>query len=163
MSERDLLSQPSSGEASGPGAEAPVADAGTQRPDSREVPGTAPPGVFDELLGAFASARESLAGFLELMALEARRAGLSLVWMLVLGLLAGMCFIATWLGISAALAITMMSAGLGAVAAVLLVALFNLVAGVIFILCGVRMSRNLLFAATRRQISGASQSKVPKS
>lgn len=157
-----MSSHPPLGGASEEGAEAPAAHAGMQPTGSAEGPGPSPPGVLDELLGAFASARESLAGFLELMALEARRASLSLVWMLVLGLLAGMCFIATWLGISAALAIGMISAGFAALTAVLLVALFNLVAGAIFILFCVRMSRNLMFAATRRQISGESRSEVPE-
>lgn len=59
--------------------------------------GTGPPapGVLDELSGALASARSGVAGLLELATLEARRAGLSLVWMAACGFAAAICLVAS--------------------------------------------------------------------
>ncbi len=110
-------------------------------------------GVFDEISNAFASAREGVAALMELLLLEARRASLSLVWMLVCALIAAVCFIAVWIGLSAALALWMMSAGVDALLAVLSVTGINLLAGAGFIGACVLMSRNLGFPATRRQLS----------
>ena len=62
------------------------ADSQTDVPHVATPPSTA--GVFDELSNALASARETLLQFLELVSLEARRAGLALVWMFVGGLVA---------------------------------------------------------------------------
>ena len=45
-------------------------------------------GVLDELSGALASARAALLYFLDLMSLEARRAGLALMWMVAWGFVA---------------------------------------------------------------------------
>ena len=106
-------------------------------------------GVFDEISNAFASAREGVAALMELLLLEARRASLSLVWMLVCALIAAVCFIAVWIGLSAALALWMMSAGVDALLAVLSVTGINLLAGAGFIGACVLMSRNLGFPATR--------------
>lgn len=110
-------------------------------------------GAFDEISNAFASAREGVAALLELLLLEARRASLSLVWMLVCTLLAAVCFIAVWLGLSAALALWMITGGIDPLLAVLVVTGVNLVAGAVFIGACVLMSRNLQFSATRRQLS----------
>ena len=120
-------------------------------------------GVFAELGNAFESAREGLAALLELMLLEARRASLSLVWMLIAGLLAAMCLIATWLGLAAVAAMWMISGGMSPMTAVLAVVVANLLAAVVFVLACIRMSRNLLFSATRRQIVGESRPGDPGS
>ncbi|MBA4742900.1 MAG: hypothetical protein H2060_09370 [Azoarcus sp.] len=110
-------------------------------------------GVFDEISNAFASAREGVSALIELLLLEARRASLSLVWMLVCALIAAVCFIAVWIGLSTALALWMMSSGVDPLFAVLSVTGVNLLAGAVFIGACVLMSRNLGFPATRRQLS----------
>ena len=111
-------------------------------------------GLLDEMFAAVASARAALSSFLDLLSIEARRAGLALVWMVVWGLVAAICVVGAWVGAMAALAMWAVSLGLPAIAAVLAVSAINLAAGVaLFYLC-FRMSRALLFSATRRQVAG---------
>lgn len=138
----------------------PASDGDRLPADGRE-PAAAPPGALDELLGAFASAREAVARFLELLRLEARLAGRSLLWMLALVLFAALCFITTWLGVSTALVIAVMWAGYGVLVAVGIVTALNLVAAFGLIMVCVRLSRNLRFTATRRQLR-ASRSSEPE-
>src|SRR5690606_11778024 len=105
-----------------------------------EVPRAAPAGVLDELSGAFASVRAAVVCFLELLRLEARLAGRSLMWMLALALFAALCFISAWLGLTAALVIAIASAGYGALAAALLVSALNLLSAIALILICARLS-----------------------
>lgn len=110
-------------------------------------------GVLQELSSTFASARAALSGFLELISLEARRAGLALMWMVIWGLMSAICIAAGWLGLMAALALWIVSLGLPPLAVVIALALANLVAGGTLIYACVGMSRALLFSATRRQVA----------
>lgn len=113
-----------------------------------------PGGVLDELLAAVASARALFSNFLDLLAIEARRAGLALVWMVVWGLVAAICVVGAWVGAMAALAMWAVSLGCPPIAAVVAVSAINLLAGAaLFYLC-FRTSRALLFSATRRQLAG---------
>ncbi|MEO8223997.1 MAG: hypothetical protein ABI661_04275, partial [Gammaproteobacteria bacterium] len=112
------------------------------------------PGVLDELSGALASARAGLAGFLDLVTLEARRAGLSLIWMVACGLAAAICLVAAWFGVLVAVAIWAISLGLPSVTAVISLAAVNAVAGVGLLLLCIGRSEDLRFSATRRQLAG---------
>ncbi|MCK6369929.1 MAG: hypothetical protein L6Q83_01175 [Gammaproteobacteria bacterium] len=112
------------------------------------------PGVLDDLSGAFCSARAALAGLLELMSLEARRAGLALVWMAACGLIAAICMVAAWLGLLAAAAMWTISLGLSPITAVIAIAALNLLAGAALIRVCIGMSEDLRFSATRRQVAG---------
>ncbi len=114
------------------------------------------PGIFDELAGMFVSARAALADFLDLLTLEARRAGLSFMWMLACGVVAAVCIVSAWLGLMAALVIAAVSLGCPLLAAVLAVALINGAAGGLLIYRGISISHDLRFHATRRQLSGKS-------
>lgn len=124
---------------------------------------TPPPtvGVFDELSKVFAFARETLSEFLELVSLESRRAGLTLVWMLVGGLIAAIFIVTAWTGLMAALAMYVVSLGMLPVAAVIAVAAVNLVAGAGMLYWCIGLSRHLLFTATRRQLANASLCRSP--
>ena len=117
---------------------------------------SAPParGVLEEVSQVLSSVRETVSSFLELVFLEAERAGMALVWMVALGIVAGVCVIATWLGLMAALAMLVTGAGLSPILAVLLVALLNLAFAGALVYAGMRKSDNLTFPATRRQIAG---------
>ncbi len=119
-----------------------------------EPAGQANPRLLEELSGALGSMRAAFAGFLELLSLEARRAGLALAWMVAAALVAAICIAAGWLGLMAALAMWIASLGAHPIAAVVAVASINLVCGVALIWTGVRLSRALLFPATRRQLAG---------
>jgi uncharacterized membrane protein YqjE len=112
---------------------------------------TAPGGILAGLSGTFTSAHEVLVGFFDLFSLEARRAGTSLMWMVACGVLAAMLFVSTWLGLMAAVALYAVSQGVSWPAAVAAVALTNLLAAVLVMLACKKMSRDLLFPATRRQ------------
>ncbi|HXM84134.1 MAG TPA: phage holin family protein [Burkholderiales bacterium] len=109
-------------------------------------------GIVEELSGAFAGARGLLSNILDLFTLEARRAGLTLVLMLACGAIGAILVVAAWLGLMAALALWAVAHGISWEAAVAAVAFANLaVAGALFWLCA-RVSRDLLFSATRRQL-----------
>jgi hypothetical protein len=110
--------------------------------------------VLDEMFATVASARAVFSSFFDLLAIEARRAGLALVWMVVWGLVAAICVVGAWVGAMAALAMWAVSLGFPPIAAVVAVSVINLAAGIaLFYLC-IRMSRALLFSATRRQVAG---------
>lgn len=113
-----------------------------------------PTRVLDEVSHVLASFRETVSSFLELVSLEARRAGAALVLMVALGVVAGVCLVATWLGLMAALAMWMIAAGVNPILAVLLVALSNLALAGALVYTGYRKSDSLSFPATRRQIAG---------
>src|SRR6185369_7118631 len=111
-------------------------------------------GVLEEASRVVGAVRETVSSFLELVTLEAHRAGAALVWMIAFGVVAGVCVIATWLGLMAALAMWVTSAGLSPILAVLLVALLNLALAGALAYAAVRKSDSLTFPSTRRQISG---------
>jgi len=111
-----------------------------------------PHSVLDELSGAFASARRVISDFLELLSLETRRAGLALVWMVACGVVAAILVVTAWLGFMAALALWFVSLGIPWATAVIVISLANLLAAAIMTSVCMRMSRGLLFSATRRQL-----------
>lgn len=121
-----------------------------------------PTGIFNELSNALESARSGLSNFLELVSLEARRAGLMLAWMVASGLVAAVCITGAWLGLLAALAIWAVSVGFPLTAAAIAFASTNLLAAAALIWACIRMSRALLFSATRRQLAGHSPVTPPQ-
>ncbi|MEO7726522.1 MAG: hypothetical protein ABIS45_04665 [Burkholderiales bacterium] len=122
----------------------------------RHAPDAAPspPGVLDELTGALSSARAAFANFLDLITLEARRASLAFVWMIIAGLVAVVCVVAAWLGIMVALGMWAVSLGVHPLAAVIVIALLNALAAAVLANTCIGHSRSLLFPATRRQVAG---------
>src|SRR5687768_9411842 len=91
------------------GSEPMGSDAETGTPGA----GPAPPPVsfLDELGTAVASARAVVSNFLDLAALEGRRAVLALVWMVALGLGAMVLTVTAWAGFMAALVLGAVAAG----------------------------------------------------
>lgn len=117
--------------------------------------------MIDQLSRAFASARDAFSNLLELISLEARRAGLALMWMVVWGGVAAICIVTAWLGLMAALVIWAVSLGFPPIAAAIAVAGINLAAGAVLIYVCIGMSCDLLFSATRRQLAGESPVEPP--
>ena len=117
-------------------------------------------GVLEEASHVLCSVRETVSSFFELVTLEAQRAGMALVWMVALGVVAGVCVVATWLGLMTALAMWATAAGLSPILAVLIVALLNLALAGALVYAGVRKSDSLSFPATRRQIAGQRAAKA---
>jgi len=131
-----------------------TADSASAQSDEDRAEARPPaPGVLDELSSALASVRALLSNFLALLSLEARRAGLALLWMVALGVVGAVCLVAAWLGLMAALAMWAVSLGMPPIAAVVAVAVINCVAGAVLIYVCIGMSRDLLFSATRRQLA----------
>ena len=111
-----------------------------------------PMGIAEQLSGAFAGARGLLSNLLDLFTLEARHAGLTLVLMLACGVIGAILVVAAWLGLVAAAALWAVSLGSSWEAALGTAVLANLAAAAaLFWLCA-RVSRDLLFPATRRQL-----------
>ncbi|MBU6485177.1 MAG: hypothetical protein KGR23_10305 [Betaproteobacteria bacterium] len=128
--------------------------------DSARV-ATSPPtgGVLGELSNVLTCARETVSAYLDLVTLEARQAGVALVRMMVGGLVAAICMVTAWMGLMGALVMYVVSLGLLPIAAVILVAAINLVAGGGLLYWCIGVSRDLLFTATRRQLAGPSMAK----
>ena len=112
------------------------------------------PGVIEELSRVFSSVRSAFSDFLELLTLEARRAGLALMWMVVCGVVAALCIVSAWLGLMVALIIWVVALGCPPAVAVLAVTIINGATGAALIYRGINMSHDLLFSATRRQLAG---------
>lgn len=137
---------------------------GTAAPRTDDVSAESSPpsaSLFKELSSAFVAARAALSSFLELIALEARGAGLALVWMVVWGLVAALCIIVAWLGLMTALGLWAVSLGLSPIAAVIAIAVVNLAASAGLIRLCIHLSRALLFPAVRRQVAGQSPIQQP--
>jgi uncharacterized membrane protein YqjE len=113
------------------------------------------PGIFGELANTFAAIRRVISDFLELAALEAKRAGLTLMWMVAGGAIAAILAVTAWLSLVGAVAIWAVSSGISWTAVFIAIALVNLAAAALILWLCVSMSRDLLFSATRRQIATA--------
>jgi uncharacterized membrane protein YqjE len=113
---------------------------------------TSAEGILEQVSGAVAGGRGLVSNFLDLFTLEARRAGLTLVWMLACGAIGAILVVAAWLGLMAALALWAVASGISWQAALTAVAVANVaVAAALFWVCAA-VSRALLFSATRRQL-----------
>ena len=110
-------------------------------------------GIFEELALAFGAARDAVAGTLELAALEAHRAGVALIWMIVWSFVAVVCVVAAWLGFMAALGMWVVALGFPPIATVAGIALFNLGLAGALVYGSIRLAHHLLFSATRRQLA----------
>lgn len=109
-------------------------------------------GILGGIGNAFNSLRRVFADVFRLFSLEIRRAGLTLLWMVVLGALAALLVVTAWLGLMGALALWAVSLGWTWISALVAIALANLVAAAVVIFSCVAVSRNLLFPATQRQL-----------
>ena len=118
-------------------------------PQSRPAPG----GVLDELSGVLTAVRNTVSGAFELLTLEARRAGITLAFMIGLGLGAAILAVTAWLGLVAALVLWAISLGLGAIVAVLLATVLSLAGAAAAAYVCIKMSKDLLFPSSRRQIA----------
>ena len=130
---------------------------GADAPDFTEpVPHSIPPGasVLSDVSGVIGSARRVVAGMLDLVVLEGRRAGIALALMIGLGLAAAILAITAWMGVMAAVALGLMAAGVSPLLSILIVVVINLAgAGAAVFVC-LKKSKDLLFPATRRQVAG---------
>ena len=111
-----------------------------------------PAGLIEELSGVVDSARGLASNLLDLVGLEARRAGLALILMLACGAAGAMLSAAAWLGLMAALALWSVAHGWSWEATLAAAGFATMLAvAALFWLC-LRLSRELGFPATRREL-----------
>lgn len=116
---------------------------------AEEAPGA--PGHF----GAFiASLKESIRDSADLLALEARQAGISAALMLGLAVAIALLSVTTWLLLIAALVAAIAATPLGFAGALAIAAIINIIAAVPLLVVIRASSRKLTFPATRRQLRG---------
>ena len=112
-----------------------------------------PSSIFGELANTVGAIRRVISDFLELATLEARRAGITLMWMVACGSIAAILAVTAWLSVVGAVAVWAVSYGISWTVVFIAIALVNLVAAALVLWPCVSMSRDLLFSATRRQIA----------
>ncbi len=108
-------------------------------------------GADPDVKGVLAAFGAVVRDGLTLAALEARRAGVGLAVMVALGVAAGLLLVTVWLLLAAAAVLGLDHAGVPAPLALLAVAALNLAGAGLLAFVVVRLSRRLLFSATRRQ------------
>lgn len=108
---------------------------------------TAPPGVMASIETLWGEVRAIAYDQLQLVALEARRAALGLVTMVVEGIVVGMLVAAGWIATVAAFSLWLIEQGLETSAALLVAALLNLAGALGFALAIRRKSRLLSLPA----------------
>ena len=86
--------------------------------------------------------------YFHLVALEARRAGQNLVFMIIAGVMVAVLLIGAWVGLLAAAVMWMVEHGITASSAILLAVVFNLLLTLILVVAIHRKSRYLQFPAT---------------
>jgi hypothetical protein len=119
-------------------------------------------GVLDELSNTAAAARHAVAALFELLTLEARRAGVALAWMLALGVGAGILGVTAWLGLVAALVLCAVAMGLAPIVALILLVALNLAGAAVAAWLCMRMSKDLLFPSSRRQLAAKASTLTPQ-
>lgn len=122
----------------------------------KEIPHTSPrssesTGIIDTIIGSFVHAWRTVKGFVDGLTQDLRRAGLTLMWMVTLGVFAALLLVTAWLASMAVLALWLVSFGFSWIAAISLVASVSLLVAAIAILVCYRLSRDLLFPITRRR------------
>lgn len=132
--------------------------------DAAGTPDTAPaPGLIENIAELWAELRGSAHDQLQIAALEAQRALLSLVWIAVYGTVLGMLVAATWLAAAGAIVLWLIDSGLGASAALVVGATLNLLGAFGFVLLIRRKSQALRFPATLRNLDPDDTGAAPDS
>ena len=111
-------------------------------------------GLGEEVGNLFASARRVVWSYVDLVSLETRRAGMTLAWMAAWSGVAALLISSAWLALMGATAFWAVAQGYSWAQVLVTIALLNAViaTGAIFLVVA-RMSRQLLFPATRRQLA----------
>lgn len=118
-----------------------------------ETSNEAIPGLMEEGATLLSSVQLVIAKSLDLLAMETQRASLSLTWMFALASVLAVLVITAWLGLMAVLALTAVAYGWSWIAAILVLVAINSCAAVGVIFWCQQLSKDLLFAATRRQFA----------
>lgn len=110
------------------------------------------PGVLENAQALWRELREFGHDYFQLVALEARRAGQNLVYMIIAGVMAAALLIGVWLGLVAAAVLWLTERGFMASTAILFAVAFNLLLAFILVVVIKIKSRYLQFPATVRSL-----------
>lgn len=132
----------------------------TQQPAPATAEGAPAQGHFSAFV---ASLKDSIRDSADLLALEARQAGISAALMLGLAVAVALLAVTTWLLLMAALVAAMATTALGFAGALAIAAVLNAVAALPLALVIRASSGKLTFPATRRQLRGAQPPELPES
>jgi uncharacterized membrane protein YqjE len=121
-----------------------------------------PVGLMDTADALWGDLRGIVQDHLQLLALEAQRAGESLAHILAYSLVIGVLLLSTWLALSGALVFWLVEYGLAPSAALLLFALFNVMGMASLAFAIRRRSRLLRFPATQRSLQASRSADVLK-
>ena len=120
-------------------------------PAAAEPEGTPAAGHFSAFV---ASLKDSIRDSADLLALEARQAGISAALMLGLAVAIALLSVTTWLLLIAALVAAIANTALGFAGALAIAAILNIIAAVPLVVVIRASSHKLMFPATRRQLRG---------
>jgi hypothetical protein len=109
--------------------------------------------VLGEVSGVLSAAQRAVSGYFDLIVLEARRAGISMIWMVAMGFAAALLGVTAWLGLVAMLALWAMAMGLSPILSVLLLVVLNIAGAAAAVFGCLKFSKGLMFTASRRQLS----------
>lgn len=121
--------------------------------DTTPTSNTPTSGVMHEAAYVLTSVQLTVANTFDLLALETRRASFTLTWMFALGLVAAILTLTAWAGLMTVIALSAVAWGLSWIGAILLMVMFNLCAALAVVFVCQKVSRNLLFSASRRQFA----------
>jgi uncharacterized membrane protein YqjE len=121
-------------------------------PPQSDVGGGAEPGLIDNATALWNDLRALAHDHLELAALETRRAGEGLVWIVVYGIVTAILVVTAWMGLIAALVLWLIGMDLSPSLAMLIAVVANLAAagGLVFAIR--QRSHSLRFPATVRAL-----------
>lgn len=131
----------------------------TQQPSPATAEGAPAQGHFSAFV---ASLKNSIRDSADLLALEARQAGISAALMLGLAVAIALLAVTTWLLLMAALVAAIATTALGYAGALAIAAILNIMAAVPLVIVIRANSRKLTFPATRRQLRGAPPAELPE-
>lgn len=114
-------------------------------------------GVMGEVTGVVTALQRTVSGYFDLIVLEAKRAGLSLVWMVALGFAAAILGVSAWLGVVTMLTLWAIALGFSPILAMLMMVVLNLGAAAGAVFACIKFSKDLMFTASRRQLSKQAQ------
>lgn len=110
------------------------------------------PGLAAHALGALAAVRDLVHDAAGLAALEARLAGVSLAGVLFSALTAAFTVMSVWILLQAVAAVLLVQAGVAVLATLLGLLALNALATLLLLIAIRRLSRNLMFHATREAL-----------
>ena len=129
-----------------------MTDSGSPHSEADDsIPGTG--SAQGTVAGVTATVGRVFSDFLDLLALELRLAGLSLVQMVALGVVSALLAAGAWTAIAAGAVVWLYAHGISLAPALLLVGAISGVLALLSILWALRLSRRLGFPATRRVLS----------